>query len=66
MRAVLAALLIVTPACVQSAPAVSVAEAYRAAHVACESYRLAPSDVRTPEADAACADILAVCVDARR
>lgn len=72
MKALLVAFVALAAACAvaacysPSAPAVSVAEAYSASRMACEAYRTLPPDQRTEDADKACADIMAVCVDVRR
>jgi hypothetical protein len=49
-------------ACAQVRPPTP-ADAYQAAKRACELYRFAPINARTPEADAACAELERVCVE---
>jgi hypothetical protein len=46
------------------APAVTAAEAYRTAANACALYRVAPAELRTPEADSACRELADVCIEA--
>lgn len=60
-----AAVALGTTACAafDAPPAVSPADALTAAKRACELYRFAPFSARTPEADAACAEIERVCIE---